>query len=182
MKIVPVREFRTRLSELISDVADRRDHVLVTRNGKPAAALVPIDEYEALEETAEILSDSAALAAVQAGLTDLAAGESVTLDELRRELAERRAARWVVAKVVLARRAREALLELEWPLLDAVEDALGLLERDPHSGHALRGRLRGPHSLRVGAYRIIYQLADDEQTVRVAAIRHRSTAYGTDPR
>ncbi len=32
---MPVREFRTRLSELLSDVADRRDHVLVTRNGKP---------------------------------------------------------------------------------------------------------------------------------------------------
>jgi antitoxin YefM len=47
-KTVPVREFRSRLSELLSDVADRRDHVLVTRNGKPAAALVPIDEYEAL--------------------------------------------------------------------------------------------------------------------------------------
>ena len=62
-KTVPVREFRTKLSELLSDVADRRDHVLVTRNGKPAAALVPIDEYEALEETAEILSDSATLAA-----------------------------------------------------------------------------------------------------------------------
>jgi prevent-host-death family protein len=44
-KTVPVREFRTNLSELLSDVADRRDHVLVTRNGKPAAALVPIDEY-----------------------------------------------------------------------------------------------------------------------------------------
>lgn len=44
-KIVPAREFRTKLSELLSDVADRRDHVLVTRNGKPAAALVPIDEY-----------------------------------------------------------------------------------------------------------------------------------------
>ena len=56
-KIVPAREFRTKLGELLSDVADRRDHVLVTRNGKPAAALVPIDEYEALEETADILSD-----------------------------------------------------------------------------------------------------------------------------
>jgi len=33
-------------------VADRRDHVLVTRNGKPAAALVPIDEYEALADAA----------------------------------------------------------------------------------------------------------------------------------
>ena len=37
-------------------------------------------------------------------------------------------------------------------------------------------------SLRVGAYRIIYQLADNEHTVRVAAIRHRSIAYDTDPR
>jgi prevent-host-death family protein len=44
VKTVPVREFRNHLSALLSDVADRRDHVLVTRNGKPAAALVPIDE------------------------------------------------------------------------------------------------------------------------------------------
>jgi prevent-host-death family protein len=92
-KVVPVREFRTRLSELLGDVADRRDHVLVTRNGKPAAVLVPIDEYEALEETAEILSDSATLSAIEAGLTDLARGDSVTLEELRKELAQRRAAR-----------------------------------------------------------------------------------------
>lgn len=92
-KIVPVREFRTKLSELLSDVADRRDHVLVTRNGKPAAALVPIDEYEALEETAEILSDSATLAAIEAGVAELARDETITLTALRAELAERRAAR-----------------------------------------------------------------------------------------
>jgi prevent-host-death family protein len=92
-KTVPVREFRTNLSQLLSDVADRRDHVLVTRNGKPAAALVPIDEYEALEETAEILSDSATLAAIEAGLADLARGETVTLADLRTELAQRRSAR-----------------------------------------------------------------------------------------
>jgi antitoxin YefM len=92
-KTVPVREFRTNLSQLLSDVADRRDHVLVTRNGKPAAALVPIDEYEALEETAEILSDSATLAAIEAGLADLARGETVTLADLRTELAQRHSAR-----------------------------------------------------------------------------------------
>jgi len=92
-KIVPVREFRTKLSELLSDVADRRDHVLVTRNGKPAAALVPIDEYEALEETAEILSDPSTLASIEAGLADLARGDTVTLDDLRGELRDRRAAR-----------------------------------------------------------------------------------------
>jgi mRNA interferase RelE/StbE len=87
-----------------------------------------------------------------------------------------------VAKVVLARLARQRLLDLDWPLIDAAEDALGLLERDPRIGHALRGRLHGLRSLRVGTYRIIYQLADHDRTVRVAAIRHRSIAYRTDPR
>lgn len=92
-KIVPVREFRTKLSELLSDVADRRDHVLVTRNGKPAAALVPIDEYQALEETAEILSDPATLDAIEAGMSELEQGDTIALDDLRRDLAQRRAAR-----------------------------------------------------------------------------------------
>lgn len=92
-KVVPVREFRSRLSALLSDVADRREHVLVTRNGKPAAALVPVGEYEALEETAEILSDSDTLTAIAAGLAELSRGDTITLGELREELAERRSAR-----------------------------------------------------------------------------------------
>jgi antitoxin YefM len=92
-KTVPVRELRANLSELLSDVADRRDHVLVTRNGRPAAALVPIDEYEALEETAEILSDQDTLAALDEGLAEIERGETVPLEEVRRALRDRRAAR-----------------------------------------------------------------------------------------
>jgi mRNA interferase RelE/StbE len=87
-----------------------------------------------------------------------------------------------VARIVLARRARSELLELAWPLIDAVEDALGQLERDPHTGYPLQGRLRGLRSLRVGSYRIIYQLTDNDRAVRIATIRHRSTAYRSDPR
>ncbi|HEX5584038.1 type II toxin-antitoxin system RelE/ParE family toxin [Gaiella sp.] len=87
-----------------------------------------------------------------------------------------------MARVVLASSARAALLALDWPLIDAIEDALGLLERDPHAGYALRGRLRGLRSLRVGSYRILYQLTDDARIVRVAAVRHRSVAYRIDPR
>ena len=89
-KTVPVREFRENLSALLSDVADRRDHVLISRHGTPAAALVPVDEYEALEETAEILSDPGALAALDAGLRELSKDEIVTLEDLRQELVERR--------------------------------------------------------------------------------------------
>jgi len=77
---------------------------------------------------------------------------------------------------------RSELLKLDWPLIDAIEEALGLLEREPYAGHALRGRLSGLRSLRVGAFRIIYQLTGDGREVRVAAIRHRSVAYRSDPR
>jgi antitoxin YefM len=92
-KTIAVRDFRTNLAQVLSDVADRRDHVVITRNGRPAAAVLPIDEYESLEETAEILSDPDALGALEAGLAEVARGEVVELDELRRELAERRARR-----------------------------------------------------------------------------------------
>lgn len=87
-----------------------------------------------------------------------------------------------MARVILARAARRALLELDRPLLAAVEEALALLEREPAAGYPLRGRLRGLRSLRVGAYRVIYQLSADEREVRVVAVRHRSVAYGADPR
>jgi prevent-host-death family protein len=89
-KTIPVRELRANLSTVLDTVADRRDHVLITRNGVPAAALVPIDEYEALEETAEILSDPAAIAALDEGLGEIERGETVTLAELRKELAAMR--------------------------------------------------------------------------------------------
>jgi mRNA interferase RelE/StbE len=87
-----------------------------------------------------------------------------------------------LARLVLARRARLELFELNWPLIDAIEDALGLLGREPRAGHPLKGKLRGLYSLRVGSYRILYQLTDGEKTVRVATIRHRSVAYEGDPR
>lgn len=87
-----------------------------------------------------------------------------------------------MAKLVLARGSRRDLLALEWRLIDAIEESLALLERAPRSGRALRGRLRGLHVLRFGAYRIIYHLADSDQMVRMVAIRHRAHAYDSDPR
>jgi antitoxin YefM len=88
-KTVPVREFRTHLADLLDEVADRREHVTVTRRGRPAAVLVPVDEYEALKETTEILSDDHAVEAIRRGLSDLAADEVVPLGDVRAEHAAR---------------------------------------------------------------------------------------------
>lgn len=87
-----------------------------------------------------------------------------------------------MAQVILARRARGDILDLDWPFADAIEQALGLLEREPQAGHELRGRLRGLWSLRVGSYRVIYQLVEGDRIVRVLTVRHRSVAYLADPR
>jgi antitoxin YefM len=88
-KTVPIRELRSELSHVIDQVADLREHVIVTRHGRPAAVLVPVDEYEALEETAEILSDAETMAAIDEGRREVERGDVVTLDELRRELRAR---------------------------------------------------------------------------------------------
>ena len=87
-----------------------------------------------------------------------------------------------MARVVLTRSARRVLITLDYILAEAVLNSIGVLEREPQVGHALRGRLQGLCSLRVGVYRIIYELRDEDATVRVIAIRHRTEAYQTDPR
>lgn len=92
-KTVPVRELRSDLAQLLDEVADRREHVVVTRRGRPAAVLIPVDEYDALEETAELLSDPDAVAAIESGLAEIERGETVSLRELRADLAQRRRAR-----------------------------------------------------------------------------------------
>jgi prevent-host-death family protein len=89
-RTVPVREFRAHLAELLDEVASRREHVTITRHGRPEAVLVPADEYEALEETAEILSDTPTLEAIRRGLAELAAGEVYPLEDVRKELRARR--------------------------------------------------------------------------------------------
>lgn len=90
VRTVPAREFRASLAKHLDDVAERREHVIVTRNGRPAGVLVPIDEYEALEETVEIVSDAGAVADIVQGLQEHARGEVVSLDEVRAELSRTR--------------------------------------------------------------------------------------------
>ncbi len=51
---------------------------------------MPSEEHEDLKETAEILSDPDALAAIEGGLLELSRDETVELADLRRQLAERR--------------------------------------------------------------------------------------------
>ena len=89
-KTVPVKDLRRDLGPLLDEVRDRREHIVVTRHGRPTAVIIPHDEYTALEETADVLSDPDAMAALAEGL-DADATDDVTLDELRTEIARKHA-------------------------------------------------------------------------------------------
>ena len=55
--------------------------------------------------------------------------------------------------------------------------AIDGLHKQPLAGSALKGGLRGLRRLRVGNYRVIYELLDDELIVLVVRIAHRRDAY-----
>jgi antitoxin YefM len=89
-KTVPAREFRSRLSQFLDEVAEHRAHVTITRRGRPEAVLIPVDEYDALEETAEILADPETVTAVRRGLEQLRANETVPLARVHEDVRRRR--------------------------------------------------------------------------------------------
>lgn len=86
MKVLPLSEVKTRLSELV-DAVERRDEPLtITRNGKPIAIIVSKEEYDSWHETVEILRDPQFVREIREGMRRLArTRKRHTLDELFRE-------------------------------------------------------------------------------------------------
>jgi prevent-host-death family protein len=54
---VPLSEAKAKLSQLVDDLADRDEHVTITRHGRPVAMLVKPDAFESLEATIDIMRD-----------------------------------------------------------------------------------------------------------------------------
>jgi antitoxin YefM len=87
-----VTDVKARLSELVAMVESTQDHIDITRNGEPAAVLVSYAELTALRETIAILSDPGAMDDIRQAEADVAAGNTVSADKLRKAMLARRAA------------------------------------------------------------------------------------------
>ncbi len=85
-KVVPFTRARAELSELLDEVEARHEHVVVTRNGRPVAIVLSTEEWEAIEETLEILQDEEALEALRESEADVQAGRLTSLSEVLRDL------------------------------------------------------------------------------------------------
>lgn len=85
-KTVPFSEARARLTDLVDEVEQKHEHVIITRNGRPAVVVLSTDEYDALQETLEVLEDEETMEALRRSDEDVAAGRLYGWDEVKREL------------------------------------------------------------------------------------------------
>jgi prevent-host-death family protein len=89
MATIPLADAKARLSAVLDEVRDTHERVVITRNGRPEAVIMAVSDLEALEETLDLLSTPGALDQIRQAETDIAAGDAVDADELKRLLAER---------------------------------------------------------------------------------------------
>ncbi len=70
----PITETRENLSEILDEVVTTGQEYVITKHGRPVAVLLSFDEYEALVETLNVLSDDDTMAALAEADADVAEG------------------------------------------------------------------------------------------------------------
>jgi antitoxin YefM len=81
-KTIPITEARANLPQIIKAADERLDRTVITSNGKPAAVIMSYDEYEAWEETLEILSNPKAMRALRQADQDLANKNTFSFEQV----------------------------------------------------------------------------------------------------
>jgi len=89
MTTISLAEAKARLSAVLDEVRDTHERVVITRNGRPEAVILAVSDLEALEETLDLLSTPGALEEIRAAEAEVARGEAIDAEELRRLMAER---------------------------------------------------------------------------------------------
>ena len=72
-----LRNVKDRFSEFVDRVDHEHERIVVTRNGRPAAVMISLDDLESLEETLELLSDHDAVRALIEAEAAVTAGDVV---------------------------------------------------------------------------------------------------------
>lgn len=71
MRVLPLSEVKSKLSELVSVIERRDEEVTITRNGSAVAMIVSKDEYDGWRETSAIIKDKEFVKEIRAGVRAL---------------------------------------------------------------------------------------------------------------
>ena len=79
--------------------------------------------------------------------------------------------------IAILRRAQKELAQLPSPAYESVRDAIGALAETPRPAGCRKLSGREGWRIRVGDYRIIYEIDDERQRVTVLHVGHRRDVY-----
>ena len=77
----------------------------------------------------------------------------------------------------VGRRAKKELERIPKPDLRRVVEAIHRLGENPHAGSVLKGNQQGLRRIRVGSWRVLYEVDDDASIVSILRAAHRRDAY-----
>jgi len=89
MTTLPVADARSHLSKLIEAAMTTHERFEITRNGRRAAVLLSADDYDTLQETIAVLSDTDTLRQLAASDAELARGEGESEQSLAEAMRRR---------------------------------------------------------------------------------------------
>lgn len=82
--IVPIADFKTNISKWFKQLQTSRHPLIITQNSKPAGVLLSAADYD------ELVYRKSFLDSVERGIADADSGRTLTTDELRKNLHNRR--------------------------------------------------------------------------------------------
>ena len=77
MTTITAKTARLEFSDVLAKAAYSKDRFVITRNGKRAAALIPIEEFDLLEQFMEYLEDQKDLADAKTALAEVEAAGGI---------------------------------------------------------------------------------------------------------
>jgi mRNA interferase RelE/StbE len=75
------------------------------------------------------------------------------------------------------KKAADLFRKLDKPLQERIGKKIELLKNNPHLGIPLVGNFSGMWKLRIGDYRIIYQIKNEQLILLILDIGHRKNIY-----
>lgn len=85
-KTLPISEVRTKLPEIVDKTSKLMDQYVITVNGKPAAMLISLQEYDSMQETLDVLSDKKLMKVIKESEEDIKYGRVQDWEEVKKEL------------------------------------------------------------------------------------------------
>jgi prevent-host-death family protein len=87
-RVIPAFKARQNFGQLLEAARYRGQRFVVERSGRPMAVVIGIEEWENIIETLAELDDPDYLESIKEARREIQLGESITLEELRKDLAK----------------------------------------------------------------------------------------------